>query len=90
MDVKIIAKVGRRLKRFLSRFSDCFNRSESREDLETYVNGQVSGLHNMRLADKVRRLMRRLLVRNLNAFTVSAKSDLMESGRLSLSEKLRQ
>ena len=45
MDVKIIAKVGRRLKRFLSRFSDCFNRSESREDLETYVNGQVSGLH---------------------------------------------
>ena len=45
MDVKTIARVGRRLRRFLRRFDDCFNRSEPRVHLETYVNGQVSGLH---------------------------------------------
>ncbi len=44
MDVKTIATVGKRLKRFLSRFSDCFSRSEPREHLGTYVEGQVSGL----------------------------------------------
>ncbi len=44
MDVKTIATVGKRLKRFLGRFSDCFNRSEPREHLATYVSGQVSEL----------------------------------------------
>ena len=44
MDVKFIAMVGRRLKRFLRLFEDCFNRSEPRAHLETYVNGQVSTL----------------------------------------------
>jgi len=44
MDGTFIAKVGKRLKSFLSGFSDCFNRSEPREHLETYVNGQVSKL----------------------------------------------
>ena len=44
MDVKLIALVGRRLKRFLNLFEDCFNRSEPRAHLETYVNGQVSTL----------------------------------------------
>ncbi len=44
MDVKFVTKVGRRLKRFLGMFKDCFNRSEPREHLETYVHGQVSTL----------------------------------------------
>ena len=42
MDVKFVVTVGRRLKRFLSMFHDCFSRSEPREHLATYVNGQVS------------------------------------------------
>jgi SRSO17 transposase len=45
MDVKTIATIGRRLKPFLGHFADCFNRSEPRDHLKTYVNGQVSGLH---------------------------------------------
>jgi len=44
MDVNFVAKVGGRLKGFLGRFSDCFNRSEPREHLETYVRGQISSL----------------------------------------------
>ena len=44
MDVKFVAKVGARLKLFLAGFSDCFNRIEPREHLETYVRGQVSSL----------------------------------------------
>jgi len=44
MDVKLIGMVDRRLKRFLKLFEDCFNRSEPRSHLETYVNGQVSTL----------------------------------------------
>lgn len=44
MDVKFIVTVGRRLKRFLGMFHDCFSRSEPRVHLATYVNGQVSAL----------------------------------------------
>ena len=45
MDVKSIAMVDRRLKRFLRQFSDCFSRIDPLDHLETYVNGQVSTLH---------------------------------------------
>lgn len=45
MEAKVIAGIGRRLKRFLSLFGDCFGRSEPREHLEEYVHGQVSNLH---------------------------------------------
>jgi SRSO17 transposase len=44
MDVKFVVTVGRRLKRFLGMFNDCFSRSEPRAHLATYVNGQVSTL----------------------------------------------
>ena len=44
MDVGIIKDVGRELKRFLQRFDDCFSRSEPRENLQRYVQGQLSDL----------------------------------------------
>jgi len=36
MDVDFVAKGGSLLNGFMGRFSDCFNRSEPREHLETY------------------------------------------------------
>ncbi len=44
MDVKQIKNVGRKLRRFLGEFDDCFGRSEPRECLQTYVSGQLSDL----------------------------------------------
>ena len=44
MDVKQIKNVGRKLRRFLGEFDDCFGRSEPRECLGTYVGGQLSDL----------------------------------------------
>lgn len=44
MDVQEIKGMGRPLGRFLSEFDDCFGRSEPREHLRTYVQGQLSNL----------------------------------------------
>ncbi len=44
MDVQQIKGMGRQLKRFLNEFADCFGRSEPREHLRTYVQGQLSNL----------------------------------------------
>lgn len=44
MDVPQIKGLGRELKRYLNRFADCFARSEPREHLRTYVQGQLSDL----------------------------------------------
>jgi len=44
MDVKQIKKLGKELMEFLSEFSDCFGRSEPRQHLQTYVEGQLSDL----------------------------------------------
>jgi SRSO17 transposase len=44
MDVQEIKGMGRQLRRFLSEFDDCFGRSEPREHLRTYVQGQLSNL----------------------------------------------
>lgn len=44
MDVQEIKGIGRQLRRFLSEFDDCFGRSEPREHLRTYVQGQLSNL----------------------------------------------
>lgn len=44
MDVQQIKGLGRELKKFLNRFGDCFARSEPREHLRTYVQGQLSDL----------------------------------------------
>jgi SRSO17 transposase len=44
MDVQQIKGLGRQLDRFLSEFDDCFGRSEPREHLRTYVQGQLSNL----------------------------------------------
>lgn len=44
MDVQQIKGLGRELKKFLNRFADCFTRSEPREHLRTYVQGQLSDL----------------------------------------------
>jgi len=44
MDVQEIKGMGRQLKRFLGEFDDCFGRSEPREHLRTYVQGQLSHL----------------------------------------------
>jgi len=44
MDVKQIKNVGRKLRRFLGEFDDCFGCSEPRECLRTYVSGQLSDL----------------------------------------------
>jgi len=44
MDVRLITGVGRELKKFLQQFDDCFSRSEPRENLQVYVQGQLSDL----------------------------------------------
>jgi SRSO17 transposase len=44
MDAKQISGLGRKLKRFLSEFDDCFVRSEPRDHLGVYVRGQLSNL----------------------------------------------
>jgi SRSO17 transposase len=44
MDVHEIKGMGRRLRKFLDGFGDCFGRSEPREHLYTYVQGQLSDL----------------------------------------------
>jgi SRSO17 transposase len=44
MDAKQISGLGRRLKKFLSEFDDCFVRSEPRDHLGVYVRGQLSNL----------------------------------------------
>ncbi len=44
MNVQEIKGMGRQLKKFLSEFDDCFGRSEPREHLRTYVQGQLSNL----------------------------------------------
>lgn len=45
MEVEDIGRMGVRLGALLSEFDDCFGRSEPREHLCTYVNGQVARLH---------------------------------------------
>lgn len=49
MDVKDIKSIGRKLKKFLKQFEDCFNRSEPRDNLETIVRGQLSNLERKSL-----------------------------------------
>jgi SRSO17 transposase len=49
MEVKDIKAMGRKLKKFLSKFDDCFGRSEPRANLETIVQGQLSGLERKSL-----------------------------------------
>ena len=49
MEVKDIKGIGRKLKKFLSQFDDCFGRSESRSNLETIVRGQLSKLERKSL-----------------------------------------
>lgn len=44
MDAKQIKQIGRKLKRYLANFDDCFSRSEPRQDLLAYVKGQLSDL----------------------------------------------
>lgn len=44
MDAHQIRRVGRELPRFLREFGDCFGRSDTREYLGVYVNGQMSDL----------------------------------------------
>jgi SRSO17 transposase len=44
MDVLQIKKMGKELEKFLGEFDDCFSRSEPRENLRTYVRGQLSDL----------------------------------------------
>jgi SRSO17 transposase len=44
MDVQQIKEIGPQLERFLREFDDCFGRSEPREHLRTYVQGQLSNL----------------------------------------------
>lgn len=44
MDIKQIKGIGKELNVFLSQFDDCFSRSGSRQNLRTYVNGQLSDL----------------------------------------------
>ena len=44
MDVQQIKGIGRKLRKFLDEFGDCFGRSEPREHLYTYVRGQLSDL----------------------------------------------
>jgi SRSO17 transposase len=45
MEAHEIAGLGKELVEYLSRFSDCFGRSEPREHLREYVRGQASELH---------------------------------------------
>ena len=49
MEVKDIKEIGRKLKKFLSQFDDCFGRSEPRANLETIVRGQLSNLERKSL-----------------------------------------
>lgn len=49
MDVKDIKSIGRKLKKFLKQFDDCFSRSEPRDNLETIVRGQLSDLERKSL-----------------------------------------
>lgn len=44
MDIKQIKNMGRELNKFLAKFDDCFSRSESRQNLRTYIKGQLSDL----------------------------------------------
>jgi len=44
MESKQISGLGRKLKKFLSEFDDCFVRSEPRDHLGVYVRGQLSNL----------------------------------------------
>jgi SRSO17 transposase len=44
MDIAQIKGIGKELSVFLSEFDDCFSRSGSRQNLRTYVEGQVSNL----------------------------------------------
>ncbi len=44
MDAKTIKNMGRKLRTFLAEFDDCFSRTEQRQHLQTYVNGQLSDL----------------------------------------------
>jgi len=44
MEAEQIKHMGRRLRKFLQEFDDCFTRSEPREHLRTYVAGQLSNL----------------------------------------------
>lgn len=45
MTLKQIAALGRKLTAFLASFSPCFGRSEPRELLRVYIQGQLSNLH---------------------------------------------
>ncbi len=45
MTLTQIAALGRKLTTFLALFADCFGRSEPRELLRIYVQGQLSNLH---------------------------------------------
>jgi len=51
VDVQQIKGMGRKLRRFLDEFSDCFGRSEPREHLRTYVQGFRGGLGRLRPRD---------------------------------------
>lgn len=44
MDIKDIKNMSKHLNKFLAQFDDCFSRSESRQNLKTYVKGQLSDL----------------------------------------------
>ncbi len=44
MNTKQIKRIGKELNAFLSKFDDCFSRSGSRQNLRTYVKGQLSDL----------------------------------------------
>jgi len=49
MEVKDVKAMGRKLKKFLSDFDDCFGRSEPRANLKTIVQGQLSDLERKSL-----------------------------------------
>jgi SRSO17 transposase len=44
MDAKVVKKMGRKLRKFITEFDDCFARREPRDHLRTYVVGQLSDL----------------------------------------------
>ena len=44
MDISQIRNMGRELNKFLAKFDDCFSRREPREDLRSYIRGQLSDL----------------------------------------------
>lgn len=44
MNTEQIKRIGKELNAFLSQFDDCFSRSGSRQNLRTYVKGQLSNL----------------------------------------------